>query len=162
MYGHAITHVAIYIGQGMVVEAVPSAGVRALSLKRFMQSYHNAFMEGYIGHWRKKSNTQRDRLIQLIQKKIGMPYDITYKGETGYYCSSLIYRALEESIGQPWEKTPYSMTFKTKQGQWHPFFIELYGSVEKIPEGMKGSHPAHLMAEQEIEIKALASRKKKR
>ena len=90
-----------------------------------------------------------DMAIRRARSAIGEPYNYSYIiGDTGYYCSELIWWAFNpDSVF-----TLEPMTFKDQNtGTFHPGWVEHYEELSiEIPEGRPGCNPNGMAASDNI------------
>ncbi len=93
-------HAAIYVGGGMVVEAI-GKGVHLISLAEFLQDGH--LERSMVIRHEQLSDTQRDAIAAFAIKQVGKPYNLIGVLDSGnkvndvnrfdrpnYYCSQLV------------------------------------------------------------------------
>lgn len=151
--GVAINHVALYDGDGMVIEAVMPQ-VKKTSLDDFVNC------SVFDNHGR--PCVMVCRLVQgysdlipaalgFAEQQLAIPYDAHYRNsqarhQKSWYCSELIVHAFRAANKGHFlfEETP--MSFRDMDtGELMPFWVEHYQAVgQDVPEGLPGSHPALL------------------
>lgn len=141
-------HVAIYIGNGYIIEAVPEYGVR----KRDISNLLNELTNIYIGTI--YDDNLNIHAISFIEQQIGKPYNNTYiyNGDS-FYCSELIHKAYELANNNIYFKQ-HSLTFKDSTNEIMPYWKKYYEELElEVPEGMSGSHPANLSLDKKLSMR---------
>lgn len=97
-----VSHVAIYVGSGQVVEAVDQ-GVRIRALSEALEDdyYAAAFRPDGL------TDAQRESLARWLRSQVGRSYDyvavaslLTYQNPEAWFCSELVLAAFEH-IGKP-------------------------------------------------------------
>lgn len=136
-----IDHVAVFIGEAMVIEAVPDGGVHLIAVDSFLR-YH-ATDNIYIG--RVTSSLDSIYTREKLMSCIGLPYDSLYLPDNdAVYCSELVTDCFVDSSGEQLFAT-IPMTFRDSNGSIPEYWIELYQRHQlPVPEGEPGSNPAEL------------------
>lgn len=83
---------------------------------------------------------------------IGQPYDYWFMPDNGrMYCSELIYECFRRTDGEPLF-TARPMNFRAADGSMPEYWTELFARLgEPVPEGVPGTNPADMSAEECIE-----------
>ncbi|USE36696.1 YiiX/YebB-like N1pC/P60 family cysteine hydrolase [Endozoicomonas sp. SCSIO W0465] len=151
--GAAINHVALYDGDGMVLEAVMPQ-VKKTSLDDFVS---NSVLDNHgrpcvlICRLVSSYSALVPAALEFAEQQLSMPYDLHYsqnqdEHQKSWYCSELIVHAFRSANDGVFlfEETP--MSFRDMEtGELMPFWIDHYQAVgQKIPEELPGSHPALL------------------
>ena len=143
--GGVYSHVGI-LGETLedVWEAVPGAGVRHVSLQRFLdESARDAEGKPYVRVFRAPCDWPD--VLKRVQALEGRPYDVAFlPGDASLYCSELVYECYRDSSGAPlFSSIP--MTFKGPDGATVPYWTAHYDSLGvAIPEGAPGTNPNDL------------------
>ncbi len=143
--GGSFSHVGI-LGESLedVWEAVPSEGVRQVSLREFLgESATDANGEPLVRVYRAPCDWPdvKRRLLQLQ----GRPYDFGFQiGTKALYCSELVFECYRRPDGSPlFQSIP--MSFKGPDGKPLPFWESHYAALgQPIPEGAPGTNPNQL------------------
>ncbi len=101
-----VSHISIYVGEGMVVEAIGS-GVTAHPVATALADDY------YAAAYRKTglTNDDRDMLARWLNTQVGRPYDVGgllsehTNTEDAWFCSELVFAAFAH-IGKPLSTTP--------------------------------------------------------
>lgn len=155
--GAAINHVALYDGDGMVIEAVMPQ-VKKTSLDDFVNS---SVLDNHgrpcvlVCRLEADYSVLVSAALEFAERQLAIPYDPHYrssqevsleKHQKSWYCSELIVHAFRSANQGSFlfEETP--MSFRDMDtGELMPFWIDHYNAVgQDIPEGLPGSHPALL------------------
>ena len=151
--GAAINHVALYDGDGMVIEAV-------------MPRVHKIPLADFVSHSVSDNHGRPCVLVcrlassysalvpdalTFAEQQLSIPYDPHYRQnqaahQKSWYCSELIIHAFRQANKGIFlfEETP--MSFRNMAtGELMPFWVDHYQAIgQAIPEGLPGSHPALL------------------
>ncbi|MFK0571394.1 YiiX/YebB-like N1pC/P60 family cysteine hydrolase [Endozoicomonas sp.] len=155
--GIAINHVALYDGDGMVIEAVMPE-VRKTSLDEFLQhSVMDTTGSPCVLVCRLLSSCLEliPEALEFAEQQVAIPYDPHYtESKKSWYCSELIidaFRSANQGVFL-FEQTP--MSFRDMEtGELMPFWVEHYQSIgQEIPEGLPGSHPALLSRSDKLKL----------
>lgn len=151
--GIAINHVALYDGDGMVIEAVMPQ-VKKTSLDEFIGS---SVLDNHgrpcvlVCRLGTVYSSLIPSVLEFAEQQLAIPYDPHYRQsqddhKKSWYCSELIIHAFRCANGGEFvfEETP--MNFRDiETGELMPFWVDHYKVVgQDIPEGLPGSHPALL------------------
>lgn len=151
--GVAINHVALYDGDGMVIEAVMPQ-VQKTSLDDFVS---NSVLDNHgrpcvlVCRLASSYSALVSDALTFAEQQLSTPYDPHYRQnqeehQKSWYCSELIVHAFRRANKGVFlfEETP--MSFRDMEtGELMPFWIEHYQAIgQEIPEGLPGSHPALL------------------
>lgn len=151
--GIAINHVALYDGDGMVIEAVMPQ-VKKTSLDDFVNS---SVLDNHgrpcvlVCRLAADYSVLVSAALEFAELQLAIPYDPHYSQskenqQKSWYCSELIVHAFRSANEGCFlfEETP--MSFRDMDtGELMPFWIDHYKAVgQDIPEGLPGSHPALL------------------
>ena len=155
--GKAINHVAIYDGDGQVIEAVMPE-VKKSSMDDFInRSVRDNHGNPCILVCRVKAEYSGllSKVLEFAEDIVEHPYDPHYtSGKKSWYCSELIVDAFKAANNGQFlfEETP--MSFRDMDsGKIMPFWVQHYDSVNQaIPEGQPGSHPALLSCSDELVV----------
>ena len=153
--GKAINHVAIYDGDGQVIEAVMPE-VRKSSMNDFIShSVRDNHGNPCILVCRVKPEYSGllSKALEFAEGVVEHPYDPHYtSGKKSWYCSELVVDAFRVANNGEFlfEETP--MSFRDMDsGEIMSFWVQHYDSVNQdIPEGQPGSHPALLSCSDEL------------
>ncbi len=126
-------HVAIYLNDDWIVEAIPDEGV----IKRKLEP--NEMFEIYRCKYN-LSSEDTNKLISTLNSLIGEQYNETYlKDDEGYYCSELIQYTYNQI--RPNLINDIVMKFEDDSNyEWS----ELYGE-NNTPKQELGTHPASII-----------------
>lgn len=151
----SFSHVAIVSAEGkwiFVIEAIPHAGVRHISLQNFLNSSaHTSSGKPLVSVYRLKKNLHVSNVVENAGKYIGMPYDSTFMpGNNALYCSELVYESYLDTRGlHIFAAKP--MSFKDSTGLISTLWINYFKKLGKaIPEGVPGTNPNALSKEKII------------
>ncbi len=153
--GMAINHVAIYDGDGQVVEAVMPE-VRKTSMDEFVQ---NSVLDNHGRPCVLVCRVLADHVrlvaqaLTFAEDAVAHTYDHHYSNSKhSWYCSELIIDAFRHANGGEFlfEETP--MSFRDMDsGELIPFWVDHYRLIgQPVPEGEPGSHPALLSCSDDI------------
>lgn len=158
--GIAVNHVAIYDGDGQVIEAI---------MPDVCKTTLDAFIDASVRDGRGRPCVLVCRVIpeyshlitpvlEFAEQLVASPYDPHYgahnkqgpgespPGKQSWYCSELVVDAFCDANGGQFlfEETP--MSFRDMDtGELMPFWVDHYQTIGRsIPEGQPGSHPALL------------------
>lgn len=157
--GMAINHVAIYDGDGVVIEAV-TPGVKETAIEAFIRS---SVLDNYgrpcVLVCRLKS--AYSSLIPAALEFAGQQLHTSYNSHfvpshseplKSWYCSELIVHAFRHANDGCFlfEQTP--MSFRDMEtGELLPFWVNYYEeSGDVMPQGLPGSHPALLSSSERL------------
>ncbi|MDD7806074.1 MAG: YiiX/YebB-like N1pC/P60 family cysteine hydrolase [Endozoicomonas sp. (ex Botrylloides leachii)] len=152
----AINHVALYIGEEYVIEAVSPEIIKTPIDAFINQSAKDYKEQPCVTISRLKSFYQSliPKAIAFLEQHLNQPYDDSYGKKSGWYCSQLILEAFRYANKGRYlfEKTP--MSFKNPAtGNFFPYWVEHYKKFKiPIPEGEKGSHPALMSLSDNLEL----------
>lgn len=141
-----INHVGLYIGQNIVIEAIPKKGVIKNTLNRFLTAGRYNII-GTINNQLVIKNA-----LMRIKACIGLPYNDSFDANAkGFYCSELITYAFRHQTGEDYFQL-YPMNFKDlTTDQFIPYWIDYYRNLKQtIPQGELGSHPQQLLRQKEL------------
>ena len=155
--GKAINHVAIYDGDGQVIEAVMPE-IRKTAMDEFIaRSVRDNHGNPCVLVCRVKSQHTAliTRVLEFAENLVEHPYDPHYtSGKKSWYCSELVVDAFREANSGEFlfEETP--MSFRDiETGEVMPYWKLHYESInQEIPEGQPGSHPALLSCSEELVV----------
>lgn len=155
--GKAINHVAIYDGDGQVIEAVMPE-VQKSSMDDFInRSVRDNRGNPCILVCRVKPQYSGllSKVLEFAEGIVEHPYDPHYtSGKKSWYCSELIVDAFRAANNGEFlfEETP--MSFRDMDsGEILPYWKQHYSSINReIPEGQPGSHPALLSCSNELMV----------
>lgn len=162
--GNAITdvtpsmmdHVAIYAGNGQVIEAIPRHGVTFTPLDSLLQRDNGYYVAGYV------KGCSRRHFVAHAREYIGLPYDSLYLPTAeAIYCSELVQLSCVDRRGNRILGT-IPMSFHDSTGLVTPYWRQFYSHYGMdVPEGMPGSNPGELSARPQIHIKSTIKKTKK-
>ncbi|MCX8643097.1 MULTISPECIES: YiiX/YebB-like N1pC/P60 family cysteine hydrolase [unclassified Gilliamella] len=136
-----ISHVGLYIGDNIVIEATQKHGVIYTPLNDFLAvAKYNLVATIYDESVIKNALTR-------VQTCLGLPYNHSFRADDkGFYCSELITFAFKYPSGKDYFQL-YPMNFKDSvTNQIIPYWIDYYRALNQtIPQGALGSHPQQLM-----------------
>lgn len=145
-----LDHVAIYLGDGLVVEALPRKGVVITELTTLLTREDGSYYRGRVQGADGRHSTERALRYR------GMPYDSLYlEGNGAVYCSELVVMSIIDSEGrQLLQQVP--MTFRDSTGRIGTYWQQLYSrNGLRVPEGAPGSNPSELAQRRGVIIKKL-------
>lgn len=152
-------HVAIVVDKNTVIEATPQQGVALIKLEDFLKAGEMV----YVG--RIKDADFGVKAVNIALKFLGYPYNYTFEDsiKRGFYCSQLVTKSFQiANEGKPYFKEDV-LNFRNDKGEIPRFWVEYYKKYNmSIPEGLKGSHPSRLFADEKIIQKELLFEKKKK
>ena len=140
-----IDHVAIYAGNGQVVEAIPQKGVACTTL--------DTLLSRASGYYRvaKVRGAHRQQSVDRALSRVGLPYDSLFLPDNeAIYCSELVVLSFVDSHGQQlFQSVP--MTFTDSTGSIPLFWQQLYSRHGMdVPQGLPGSNPAELAQRRQV------------
>ena len=141
-----ISHVGLYIGNDLVIEATQKHGVIKQPLNSFLDSAQYNVV-ATIG-----DNLVIKNALIRVQDCLGLPYNHSFRSDAkGFYCSQLITYAFKYESGKDYFKL-YPMNFKNlTTDQILPYWINYYLELKQpIPQGELGSHPQQLLRQKEL------------
>lgn len=141
-----ISHVGLYIGNDLVIEATQKHGVIKQPLKSFLGSAQYNVVATI------SDNVVIKNALIRVQDCLGLPYNHSFRSDAkGFYCSQLITYAFKYESGKNYFKL-YPMNFKNlTTGQILPYWINYYRELKQpIPQGKLGSHPQQLLRQKEL------------
>ena len=155
--GKAINHVAIYDGDGQVIEAImPEV------CKTSMDSFINRSVRDHHGNpcilvcrVVPAYSSLVGKMLEFAESVLEHPYDPHYSsGKKAWYCSELVVDSFRNANqGQfLFEETP--MNFRDlESGELLPYWVRHYESInQEVPEGQPGSHPALLSCSDKLTV----------
>lgn len=91
---------------------------------------------------RLKDNTNVTTYVDNAKAFVGRGYDMYFDSDnTEQYCSELVRNSYITSTGE-YLFSEYPMNFKSEDGTFPPYWIELFGLLEEpIPQGEMGTNP---------------------
>lgn len=140
-----------------VIEAVPKAGVRRITLMEFLKANDNPHDDNpncHIYRLRGRKNTSRQMVesyLENAKSHLGEPYDLRYLPDNGaMYCSELVYESyLDEDGGHIFRASP--MNFLAQDGTLPEYWADLFSSLKSpIPQGILGTNPNDLARSEAI------------
>lgn len=144
-----IDHVAIYVGNGQVIEAI-SEGVTTTPLLQLKQREGGYYLIGVVNGANKRQSVQNSFTY------LGRNYDHLYLPDNDdIYCSELVELAYVNKNGEKVFE-PIPMSFHDSNGQITPYWIrfyKLYGM--EVPEGKPGTNPGELSKRKNVRIKGV-------
>ncbi|WP_330926191.1 YiiX/YebB-like N1pC/P60 family cysteine hydrolase [Candidatus Sororendozoicomonas aggregata] len=154
--GHIFNHVATYMGNEQVIEAVPPQ-VQSVSLSQFIEASvvdTNNQPCITIARITRQYQSLIPEALAFIKNKLSAPYDESFCSDSGWYCSKLIISAFEKANNDAPVFELQPMSFKNPQtGEFYPFWEEHYQQLGMaIPEGLQGSHPATMSLSEHLDI----------
>ena len=145
-----LDHVAIYLGDGLVVEALPRKGVTISELPVVLTREDGCYYIGRVQGADRRHSTER------ALRYGGLPYDSLYlEGNDAVYCSELVVMSIVDSEGRRLlGQVP--MTFRDSTGRIGSYWQQLYSRHGmRVPEGAPGSNPSELAQRKGVIIKKL-------
>ncbi len=143
---YSFSHVGILFRENnewFVLEAVPGAGVRIVSLEVFRTPEKGKIARIVVGRLKKEYPFDLKQLIAYGKSQVGKKYDSAFIwNSNAFYCSELVYQMFANA-GQSKAFLPKPMTFKEKgTTSFHPTWIRYYEKLgQEIPEGKIGINP---------------------
>jgi len=144
-------HVAIYLGNDAVVEAIPGRGVVVTPMDTLLQRESGCYVRGRV------KGADRRRSLQRALACLGQPYDSLFLPDNkAMYCSELVVQSFTDRHGRLLlEQVP--MTFTDSTGRIPPYWLQLYARHGmEVPQGKPGSNPSELSRRQGVVISSLA------
>ena len=145
-----IDHVGIYMGNGMVLEAIPKEGVVTTPLHTVLQREDGYYLRGQVKGISPKRSTSNAR------RYMGLPYDSLYlQDNEAIYCSELVQLSyVDRQERQVFSTVP--MTFRDSTGAIPSYWQQLYQrNGMSVPEGAPGTNPGELSSRPQVIIKKL-------
>lgn len=157
--GVAVNHVAIYDGDGMVIEAV-TPSVKKTAIEEFIRS---SVLDNYrrpcvlVCRLRPGYSSLIPAALEFAGQQLFVPYNSHYSPSHGeplksWYCSELIVHAFRHANNGScfFEQTP--MSFRDMDtGELLPFWVNHYAdSGNAMPQGLPGSHPALMSSSERL------------
>lgn len=141
-----INHVALYVGDGWVIEASRQHGVIKRKLSAFLLAANYSITatindSSLIAHALARANDC-----------LGQPYNHSfYPDDPGFYCSQLIVHAFQTDLGDSYfQQYPMNFCEPTSQ-QFLPYWLDYYRHLGRdIPQGVQGSHPQQLLRQKSL------------
>lgn len=145
-----IDHVGIYMGKGLVLEAIPKAGVVTTPLHAVLQREDGYYLLGHV------KGVSSQLSISNARRYIGLPYDSLYlQDNEAIYCSELVQLSYVDRQGRQIFST-VPMTFRDSSGTIPSYWQQLYQrNGLSVPEGEPGSNPAEMSQRRQVIIKKL-------
>lgn len=145
-----IDHVGIYMGKGLVLEAIPKAGVVTTPLHAVLQREDGYYLLGHV------KGVSSQLSISNARRYIGLPYDSLYlQDNEAIYCSELVQLSYVDRQGRQIFST-VPMTFRDSSGTIPSYWQQLYErNGMSVPEGEPGSNPAEMSQRRQVIIKKL-------
>ena len=146
--GIPFSHVAMVVptnGRIMVLEAVPEAGVRLLSLDDFLDNSARTDGRPLAMAARLRDRRPGEDACRRAMTLLGSPYDEAFlPGNDAIYCSELIAASFLDENGEPlFASRP--MNFRDSTGQIAPYWQEHFARQGMpVPEGVPGTNPGEL------------------
>lgn len=141
-------HVAIYVGNDTVVEAIPGRGVTLTPI--------DTLLLRETGHYRVGRVRKADRRQSVANALgyIGLPYDSLFlPTATAIYCSELVQLSYVDRHGQPLFST-IPMSFHDSTGLVTPYWQQFYQRHGlPVPEGEPGTNPGELSERPQVKMK---------
>ena len=128
-------------GADSVLEAT-TGGVKMTALPDFLDRAARQKGHPIVVAMRLRDTCGTAAAIQRARKRLGCPYDYSFRPDNGkYYCSELIWESFLDANGNPiFQAQP--MRFRSEDGSMPQFWIDLFEkSGESIPEGVPGTNP---------------------
>ena len=141
-----IDHVAIYVGNKQVIEAIEN-GVTITPLIQLKKRGNGYYLIGnVIGADYKKS-------VQNCFSYLGRKYDHLYLPDNDeIYCSELVELSFVDNNGNK-IFSPIPMSFHDDNGQITPYWIQFYKLHRmEVPEGKPGTNPGELSRQENVKI----------
>ena len=155
--GMLLNHVAVYCGNGFIVEAIMPQ-VRKIPLDHFLQrSVADTSGRHCVVHARLNQEYQHltDKAVEFVLQQLDEPYDSQYSNNgKSWYCSELVLEAWRFANQGRFVFPQTPMGFRDMEtGVLLPYWIEHFKAANKpVPEGEPGSHPALLSCSEKIDI----------
>lgn len=145
-----IDHVAIYMGNDSVIEAIPGNGVITTPLHAVLHREEGHYIAGRV----KKADGRLS--VAHARHYLGLPYDSLYLPyNEAVYCSELVQLSMVDKRGRRL-LAPVPMTFRNADGQIPLSWQQLYQrNGLSVPEGEPGSNPAEMSQRRQVIIKKL-------
>ena len=141
-----ISHVGLYIGNNIVIEATQKHGVIQQPLNNFLATaQYNLVATIY-------DDSVIKNALMRVKTCLGLPYNHSFReDDEGFYCSELITYAFKYPSGENYFQL-YPMNFSDlATGQILPYWSKYYQALnQKIPEGELGSHPQQLLRQKTL------------
>ncbi|PXY92823.1 YiiX/YebB-like N1pC/P60 family cysteine hydrolase [Gilliamella apis] len=141
-----ISHVGLYIGNNIVIEATQKHGVIQQPLNNFLASAQYNLVATIF------NDSVIKNALMRVQTCLGLPYNHSFReDDKGFYCSELITYAFKYPSGEDYFQR-YPMNFSDlATGQILPYWIKYYQALNQtIPEGELGSHPQQLLRQKTL------------
>ncbi len=154
--GHIFNHVATYMGNDQVIEAVPPR-VRSVSLGQFIvTSVVDTHNQPCITAARitRQYRPLIPEALTFIKNKLSEPYDDSDCSDSDWYCSQLIITAFEKASKGSSVFKLWPMPFKNLEtGEFYPFRGEHDQQWDMaISKGPQGLHPAIMSLSENLDI----------
>jgi hypothetical protein len=153
-YNHqSFSHVGIVENQGdsiWVIEATYPK-VKRTPLQEFLKRSPHTVYAGRLA-W---STTAIEQVVQFCKQQIGLPYDHYFLMNNGhYYCSELLYDALQSVDSTQKVVELFPMTFKKPhENAFHPVWEKHFKKLKcAIPEGELGCNPGGISRSKELQM----------
>ena len=141
-----ISHVGLYIGNNIVIEATQKHGVIQQPLNNFLASAQYNLVATIF------NDSVIKNALMRVQTCLELPYNHSFReDDKGFYCSELITYAFKYPSGEDYFQR-YPMNFSDlATGQILPYWIEYYRKLKApIPQDELGSHPQQLLRQKEL------------
>lgn len=143
-------HVAIYAGNGLVLEAIPRAGVVTTLLDTVLQREAGHYVRGRV------RGVDVAQSLSNARQYLGLPYDSLFLPTAeAIYCSELVQLAYVDKHGRRlFHAIP--MSFHDETGRITPYWQQFYEQRGlSVPEGEPGTNPGELSQRKAVVIKKL-------
>lgn len=139
-------HVAVYLGNGSIIEAVPKFGVRRTTETRFFEEYPTD-TKYYFG--RVKNVNISSILDSILLAQLGKPYADDFQAPPHrFYCSSLVTYAFMTALNVSFSP-PFELIFEPL-GFWRQYYASM--NLTLPPKGTLGSNPTLLLHSPHVDI----------
>lgn len=154
--GNAITavtpamtdHVAIYVGNDTVVEAIPGRGVTLTPIDTLLLRESGHYRVGRV------PAADRSKSVANALGYLGLPYDSLFlPTAAAIYCSELVQLSYVDRHGHPLFST-IPMSFHDSTGLVTPYWQQFYQRHGlPVPEGEPGTNPGELSQHRQVKLK---------
>ncbi|MGV3278573.1 YiiX/YebB-like N1pC/P60 family cysteine hydrolase [Rickettsiales bacterium LUAb2] len=147
-----IDHVGLYIGNKLVVEAIPPS-VKLTSLNQFLLNNYDNKAISYFVIKRPKANNLVKKAIDFALFHLDTPYNDYYlkNNNQSFYCSELIIKAFKYANNNCPYFEEHIMEFTPKNSTLiNSLWINMYGGKNFVPINEYGSHPASLIKSKQL------------
>ena len=139
-------HVAVYIGNGSIIEAVPEFGVLRMTETRFFEEYP---IDTKYNFGRVKNVNISSILDSILRAQLGKPYANDFQAPPHrFYCSSLVTYAFMTALNVSFSP-PFELIFEPL-GFWRQYYASM--NLTLPPKGTLGSNPTLLLHSPHVDI----------